>query len=67
MGESFRLAAFEPLHVRRRESFDVIEVTEEIATPEAATIFPVGDDLEPEQLLFADGAANSLIFDLFQV
>src|ERR1700733_2065169 len=63
----FRLAAFKALYMRRRESLDVIEVSEEIAAPEAAPIFPIGYDLQSERFLFANGSANGLIFDVFQV
>src|SRR3984957_21188958 len=67
MGERFRLAAFKAFHMRSRESLDVIEMAEEIAAPEAAPVFTVGYDLQSERFLFANGSANGLIFDVFQI
>jgi hypothetical protein len=67
MGERFRLTAFKAFYVGRRESLDVIKVSEEIAAPETAPIFPVGYDIQSERFLFANGSANGLIFDIFQI
>src|ERR1700678_3764221 len=65
--QSPRLAALEALDVRRRKGLDIVEMTKEVAAPEAAPIFAIGHDLEAERFLLCDRALDGLVFDCLEI